>query len=149
MVDVSLKSSSNRHAVASGKIHLTAKAYALVKDHHLSKKGSVLSVAQLAGIMAAKQTPNLIPLCHHVTLSHVTVDFELDDNACCVGVRVGVRSVGVTGVEMEALCGVSVALLTVYDMTKSASHRHTITDVCLEEKRGGKSGHFIRESSSL
>lgn len=97
MVDVSLKSSSNRHAVASGKIHLTAKAYALVKDHHLSRKGSVLGVAQLAGIMAAKQTPNLIPLCHHVTLSHVTVDFELDDNACCVGVRVGVRSVGVTG----------------------------------------------------
>ena len=147
MVDVTAKPSSSRCAVASGKIVLTPEAYTLVKNREASKKGSVLGVAQLAGVMGAKETSRLIPLCHLVVLSHVAVEFVLDDDVCCVEVWVRVRSVGVTGVEMEALCGVTMALLTVYDMTKSASHCHTITDVRLEEKWGGRSGHFINTPS--
>ena len=147
MVDVTSKPSSSRYAVASGKILLTSEAYTLVKNQETSRKGSVLGVAQLAGIMAAKETSRLIPLCHLVALSHIMVEFVLDDDVCCVQVWVRVRSVGVTGVEMEALCSVTMALLTVYDMIKSASHLHTITDVRLEEKWGGQSGHFITTPS--
>lgn len=101
-------------------------------------------MAQLAGIMAAKQTPQLIPLCHIVPLSHVSVEFSLSDVAGVVEARATVACVGSTGVEMEALSAVTVALLTVYDMTKSVSHEHVISDVRLEEKEGGVSGHFHR-----
>ena len=145
MVDVGNKPISHRRAVASGKITLTPEAYTLIKEHHgRSKKGSVLGVAQLAGIMAAKQTPQLIPLCHVVPLSHASVEFSLNDAEGVVEVRATVACVGKTGVEMEALSAVTVALLTVYDMTKSVSHEHVISDVRLEEKEGGVSGNFYR-----
>ena len=101
-------------------------------------------MAQLAGIMAAKQTSLLIPLCHLIPLSHVSVEFSLDDVPGVVEVQASVACVGSTGVEMEALSAVTVALLTVYDMTKSVSHEHVISDIRLEEKEGGVSGHFCR-----
>ncbi len=142
MVDVGAKPRTRRKAVASGTISLTPKAYNLVTGRERSKKGSVLAVAQLAGIMAAKQTPHLIPLCHSLLLSNVEVTFDLQDHDYSVHVRVCVECKGETGVEMEALCATSIALLTVYDMTKSVSHEHTIKDICLEEKSGGTSGNW-------
>lgn len=144
MVDVGDKPRTRRRAVASGRISLTPKAYNLVTGTERSKKGGVLAVAQLAAIMAAKQTPHLIPLCHPILLSNVKVDFDLQEHDFSVCVRVCVECEGGTGVEMEALCAASLALLTVYDMTKSVSHEHTIEDVRLEEKSGGASGHWAR-----
>ena len=145
MVDVSQKDSTNRAARASGKITLTQPAFELVSGQTESRKGSVLTVAQIAGIMAAKNTHSLIPLCHNIALSHVSVTFDLQPESRSVCVCAGVRSVGVTGVEMEALAAVAIALLTVYDMTKSVSHDHVISDVRLDEKTGGKSGHYSRD----
>ncbi len=144
MVDIGAKPSTRRRAVASGHILLSPKAYELVTGREVSKKGSVLAVAQLAAVMAAKQTPHLIPLCHSLLITNVEVNFDLQDSDCCVGVRVCVECEGGTGVEMEALCATSLALLTVYDMTKSVSHEHTIEGICLEEKSGGASGHWTR-----
>ena len=144
MVDVSTKPPSHRHAIASGRISLTPEAYVLVKDLQKSRKGSVLAVAQLAGIMAAKQTSNLIPLCHSLPLTHAGVEFELNDATSVVDVQATVSCYGRTGVEMEALCAVSVALLTIYDMTKAVSHDHVISEVKLVEKDGGRSGRFRR-----
>lgn len=146
MLDVGHKSVTQRFAKARGTIGLTPSAYLLVKETQHSSKGSVLGVAQLAGIMAAKQTAQLIPLCHTLPLSHVSVHFELCDDRHTVTVEVGVKCEGKTGVEMEALTGVSVALLTIYDMTKSLSHSHVISDVKLVEKLGGRSGHFVANS---
>ena len=147
MVDVGSKPHTTRCAIASGRISLSAKAWETLASTRSSPKGSVLGVAQIAGIMAAKQTSNLIPLCHPLTLSHVWVDFDLVEEEQCVVVRAGVRCEGGTGVEMEALMSASVALLTIYDMTKSASHSHTITDVRLEAKEGGQSGMFRRQDN--
>ena len=104
-------------------------------------------MAQLAGIMAAKRTAELIPLCHTLPLSHVSVDFTLDDSQCRVEVMGSVMCEGRTGVEMEALCAVAIALLTVYDMTKAVSHDHVISDIQLVEKEGGRSGHYRKDSS--
>lgn len=144
MVDVGDKPPSQRRAVALGVITLSPEAYSLVKDSQQSKKGSVLGVAQIAGIMAAKQTAQLIPLCHSIPLNSIHLDFVLCDSQCCVEVRAEVGCVGRTGVEMEALCAVSVALLTVYDMTKAVSQEHVISDIRLLEKEGGRSGLFRR-----
>ena len=144
MVNVGSKSVSSRRATASGYITLSPKAFRLVCDHQLSKKGPVLGVAQLAGIMAAKRTSSLIPLCHNVPLTHVSVDFKLCEAMSCVRVCTSVECVGVTGVEMEVLCAVSVALLTVYDMTKAVAKDHVISEIRLEEKEGGASGHYKR-----
>ena len=145
MVDVGDKGVTQRFARARGTIELTPPAYLLVKETQRSTKGSVLGVAQLAGIMAAKQTAHLIPLCHSLALAHVSVDFELCEERCAVSVEVGVRCDGKTGVEMEALTAASVALLTIYDMTKSLSHAHVISGVKLVEKFGGRSGHFVAD----
>ncbi len=144
MVNVSSKSSTLRKAVASGKITLSPEAFKFVCENQLSKKGSVLGVSQIAGIMAAKQTSNLIPLCHNISLSKVGLNFELCNSDCSVRVCSSVVCVGVTGVEMEALTAVSVALLTIYDMTKAVAKDHVISDIQLEEKEGGASGQFIR-----
>ena len=137
MVDISGKAPSLRTAVAEGKIKLTPEALALITDPTHNPKGAVLGTAKLAGIMAAKKTPDLIPLCHTLLLSSVEVEFQLNEDHLVV--RVQVVSEGSTGVEMEALTGVSVTLLTVYDMVKSVSHVHTITNIRLLSKTGGKS----------
>lgn len=148
MVDVGSKVPSSREASASGVIMLSPKAFALVSQP-TGGKGDVLGVARVAGIMAAKQTSNLIPLCHTLMLSHVMVDFDLEDADCSIVVRAHVRCEGVTGVEMEALTAVSIALLTVYDMTKSAGKGHIISRVQLETKCGGKSGSYRRSNGTV
>ena len=137
MVDVSGKTPTLRTAVAEGHMNLTPKALELITNPALNPKGAVLGTAKLAAIMATKKTPELIPLCHTLLLSSVQVEFEVREEKLVV-VRVSVTSRGNTGVEMEALTGVSVALLTVYDMTKSVSHNHTITSIRLISKTGGK-----------
>lgn len=137
MVDVSGKTPTLRTAVAEGHMNLTPKALELITNPALNPKGAVLGTAKLAAIMATKKTPELIPLCHTLLLSSVHVEFEVREEKLVV-VRVSVTSKGNTGVEMEALTGVSVALLTVYDMTKSVSHNHTITSIRLISKTGGK-----------
>lgn len=141
MVDVSNKPITSRSAVASGKIHLSKEAIDMVENDERSHKGSVLRVAEVAAVMAAKRTDDIIPLCHSLPLSHVGVAWDIQPDKCCVVATVTVHTVGQTGVEMEALLGVTVALVTVFDMTKSVSHDHIISDVRLEAKDGGKSGY--------
>ena len=140
MVDVSGKVSTERTAVAEGSIKVTADAMKLITDPALNPKGAVLATAKLAAIMAAKKTPELIPLCHLLLLSSVQVEFDLREEE--IVARVTVISKGNTGVEMEALTGVSVALLTVYDMVKAVSQEHTITGIALISKTGGKSDYY-------
>ena len=142
MVDIGHKSTTKRQASARGKIILNHKAFQLVKDRQTSCKGSVLGVAQLAGIMAAKQTSSMVPLCHNIPLTSVEVTFRFNEDMCAVEVCARVRCEGMTGCEMEAITAVCVALLTVYDMTKNISKEHVISDIRLVEKTGGKSGHF-------
>ncbi|KAH7578059.1 hypothetical protein JRO89_XS01G0335500 [Xanthoceras sorbifolium] len=144
MVDVSPKESSNRTAVASGKVILGKKVFDLVLANQLAK-GDVLSVAKIAGISGAKHTSTLIPLCHNITLSHVRVDLTLNPEDFSVDIEGEAVSTGRTGVEMEALTAVTVAGLTVYDMCKAASKDIQITDVQLDCKTGGKSGDWSRE----
>jgi cyclic pyranopterin phosphate synthase len=141
MVDVHEKADTHRIAVAEGTIHVNESVFYAIKDH-TAKKGDVLGVARLAGIMAAKKNADLIPLCHNIPLTNCTVDFELVPDACAVRARCTASCVGKTGVEMEALTGVSVALLTVYDMCKAMDRGMCITDIHLLEKAGGKSGHY-------
>ena len=139
MVDVGAKPSQRRLARAEGTISLSAEVRALVRDNQV-RKGDVLAVAQIAGIQAAKRTAELIPLCHPLGLDHVAVHLELNDS----GVRAEseVACVGRTGVEMEALTAVSVALLTVYDMLKAIDRSMIISDVRLLSKSGGRSGEY-------
>ena len=137
MVDVTDKQSTVRTATAEGHISLSSKAIELVLDPSINPKGSVINVAKLAAIMATKKTSDLIPLCHNLNISGVNVDVIVKEGQGLT-VRVSVRSVGVTGVEMEALVGVSTGLLTIYDMTKSVSHDHVISGVRLVKKTGGK-----------
>ena len=139
MVDVSGKADTVREAVATGRISMSAAAIAAVRDG-TTKKGDVLAVARVAGILAAKKTSDLIPLCHPIALNTVTIHFTLGEDAITVAARC--RSTGPTGVEMEALTAVSVALLTLYDMTKSMGFGMTITDIRLIAKVGGKSGDW-------
>ncbi len=144
MVDVSEKSETSRTAVAAGRVRMNRETFELVKTGGM-KKGDVLGAAQIAGIMAAKRTPDLIPMCHTLLLSGVDMAFELNDADCTVDITATVRCQGVTGVEMEALTAVSVAALTVYDMCKAVQKDMEITDIHLLSKSGGKSGTFIRE----
>ncbi|CAI9260579.1 unnamed protein product [Lactuca saligna] len=144
MVDVSHKDISKRVAIASCKVILGKKVYDLVSANQVAK-GDVLSVAKIAGITGAKQTSNLIPLCHNINLTHVGVDLRLNPCDYCVEIRGEAASTGKTGVEMEALTAVTLAGLTVYDMCKAASKHIQITDVRLEHKTGGKSGDWSRE----
>ena len=141
MVDVSDKPVTMRWARASGRIFLSPKAMELVMDDVESKKGSVLGVAEIAAVLAAKKTSDIVPLCHSLPLSHVGVAWDIRHNEGCVVATVTARTLGRTGVEMEALLGVTVALVTVFDMTKSVSHEHIISEVKVEEKGGGRTGH--------
>jgi cyclic pyranopterin phosphate synthase len=141
MVDVGTKAVTAREAVASGRIDMSAQAAKAIADG-LVKKGDVLAVARVAGIMAAKKTADLIPLCHPIALSAVTVDFDLDVGG--VTVTATARTAGQTGVEMEALTAASVALLTIYDMAKALDKAMVIGAVQLEAKTGGKSGYWRR-----
>jgi cyclic pyranopterin phosphate synthase len=141
MVDVGAKAPTARRARAAGEIRMSRPAWLAIRDN-TSKKGDVLGVARLAGIQAAKRTAELIPLCHPLALSHVDVALTLVARPTMVRVEATVATVAPTGVEMEALTAVSVALLTVYDMVKSADKRMRIGRVRLLEKSGGRSGHF-------
>ena len=146
MVDVGGKAETERVARASAVVRMNPATLALIRDRKLSK-GDVLEVARLAGIMAAKKTAELIPLCHPLPLTSVKLDFSYDGDDA-LHVEATAKVFGRTGVEMEALTAVSVAALTVYDMCKAADRAMTIESVRLEEKGGGKSGHFARSVDS-
>lgn len=143
MVDVSEKAETRREAVASGIIKMSRECYELLKSGKHAK-GEVLGTARIAGIMGAKRTAELIPLCHILNLTGVSVDFETNDEECSVKAICTVKTVGKTGVEMEALTGVNIALLTIYDMCKAADKGMTMGDIGLCRKSGGKSGLYIR-----
>ena len=145
MVDVSEKPVTARQAVARGIITMNAAAFAAVRDG-TAQKGDVLGVARIAGIMAAKRTSELIPLCHPLPLTKVRVDFELLPEQQAVEARCTVKTSGVTGVEMEALTGVSTALLTIYDMCKALDKGMEIESIHLDKKTGGKSGTYLRKN---
>ena len=141
MVDVSGKPITSRTAVAQGEVHMLPSTLAAIRGGH-SPKGDVLAAARIAGIMAAKRTPELIPLCHTLLLTKASVDFDLDDLHSRVVITATVRCNGQTGVEMEALCAVSIAALTIYDMAKALEKTITIDNIRLLEKQGGKSGDW-------
>ena len=141
MVDVTDKASSERVAVAAGAVFLRPETLALIQDGGV-KKGDVLSVARLAGIMGAKRTPDLIPLCHPLALTSVTLDLALDPERNAVDITATCKVAGKTGVEMEAMTAVAVAALTVYDMCKAVDRGITIGDIRLTHKSGGKSGIY-------
>ena len=142
MVDVGAKPATHRVAVATGRIEMQPATLAIIESG-TAKKGDVLGVARIAGIMAAKKTSELIPLCHPLALTRVAVEFELLPASNAVQCTATVETVGPTGVEMEALTAVQVALLTVYDMCKAVDKRMEIGGVCVLEKHGGKSGSFV------
>lgn len=144
MVDVGAKSETERVAVASATVLMQPATLALIRDKKAAK-GDVLAVAQLAGIMAAKRTPDLIPLCHPLSLSAVEVKLSLDADRHSVDIEATCKLKGRTGVEMEALTAASVAALTVYDMCKAVDRGMVISDVKLVRKSGGKSGTFDRD----
>ena len=144
MVDVGDKQVTTRTAVAEGEVRMTAATLAAIRDGHVPK-GDVLAAARIAGIMAAKKTPELIPLCHTLLLTKVAVEFEVDEAEQRVVITAMVRCNGQTGVEMEALTAVSVAALTIYDMAKALDKSMTIGAIRLMEKQGGKSGEWRRE----
>ena len=145
MVDVSGKNPSERVAVATGAIRMAATTLDAIRTNSL-KKGDVLSVARVAGIMAAKKTSELIPLCHPIALTDIGVEFTLDDSLPGVRVQTLARTMERTGVEMEALTAAAAALLTIYDMAKALDRGMTITSVALLEKSGGASGDWKRET---
>ncbi len=145
MVDVGAKADTERVAVARGEIHMRPETLRLIVEHGLPK-GDVLATAQLAGVLAAKQTAHLIPLCHPLLLTQIEVGFEVDESVSRILITATVRTRGKTGVEMEALTAVSVAALTIYDMAKAAEKTLRITDIRLVSKTGGKSGDIILEA---
>ena len=141
MVDVSQKSLSERKAVSEGTVHLGEEAFHALVEHRIGK-GDVLNTAQIAGIMGAKETSRLIPLCHSIALDAVDLTFQMDENAYSIKIQATVGSCDRTGVEMEALTAVSVAALTIYDMCKSISKSIRITDIRLISKDGGLHGRY-------
>ena len=143
MVDVGDKAVTVRRARASGRIRMSPETLDLIRDRKVAK-GDVLEVARLAGIMAAKRTGELVPLCHVLPLDGVWIRFDFPD-ATTVAIEAEARATARTGVEMEALMAVSVAAVTIYDMCKSADRSMVIARIQLEEKSGGQSGHFVRE----
>ncbi len=154
MVDVTEKGTTNRVAVARGEIVMSRETMRMVKEGQMAK-GDVLAVAQVAAVMGAKETSRLIPMCHPLMLGGISVDFRFDEEAKGAGgespqgkieVTVEVKLAGQTGVEMEALTGVSVALLTIYDMCKAVEKNMLISNIRLLEKKGGRSGHFINDA---
>ncbi len=142
MVDVGDKEETKREAVARGSIFMNARCFQMVKEGSMAK-GDVLGVARVAGIMGAKRTSDLIPLCHILNLTKLTIDFTLKEETKEIEASCTARTMGKTGVEMEALTGVSVALLTVYDMCKAVDKTMEIGKIYLERKSGGKSGEFV------
>ncbi|OGO03557.1 MAG: molybdenum cofactor biosynthesis protein C [Chloroflexi bacterium RBG_13_54_9] len=144
MVDISDKDVTQREAMAKSSIVMKPATFALLKGGKV-EKGDVLSVAQVAGIMAAKQTPHLIPMCHPLLLTDVKLDFELDEKASAVNITATVKTNGKTGVEMEALTAVAVSALTIYDMCKAADASMRIEGIRLVKKSGGKSGTITLE----
>lgn len=147
MVDVGEKQSTQRIATASGRIRMENETLALIAEGG-HKKGDVLAIARIAGIQAAKSCSQLIPLCHPLMLSSVDVSLELDSERSCVSISASCKVNGQTGVEMEALTAVSVAALTIYDMCKAVDKNMLIEGICLQEKSGGKSGHYLRSESA-
>jgi len=142
MVDVGEKSDSHRIAIATGSIQMQANTFQLIMQGE-HKKGDVLGIARIAGIMASKRTSDLIPLCHPLMLSHVSVDFETEaDHTIHCSARV--ETTGKTGVEMEALTAIQIALLTIYDMCKAVDRGMVISNISLKHKSGGKSGDWNR-----
>jgi molybdenum cofactor biosynthesis protein MoaC len=145
MVDVSDKADTVRIARAQAIVHMQPQTLSAIRAGGV-KKGDVLAVAQVAGIMGAKQTPSLIPMCHPLMLTGVDIEFEFNEDGNTLSIRSQVKTTGKTGVEMEAITAVSVAALTVYDMCKAIDRWMEITDIQLLEKSGGKSGHLLRGS---
>lgn len=143
MVDVSEKPMTQREAVARGVVIMKQSTLRLIQDNNIAK-GDVLGVARVAGTMAAKKTSELIPLCHPLNISSVSVDFSLDRKGSRIAIEARVKITGQTGVEMEALTAVSVAALTIYDMCKAVDKEMVISEIMLIEKTGGKSGTFRR-----
>jgi cyclic pyranopterin phosphate synthase len=143
MVNVGSKDITLREAVAGGKVLMRPETLEKIKSASL-KKGDVIATARIAGIMAAKQTPHLIPLCHPILIDEISIDFDLSGKDG-IGITATARCSGKTGIEMEAMTAASVAALTIYDMAKSIDRGMTITDIRLESKSGGKSGTYTRE----
>ena len=143
MVDVTAKENSDRSAVALGTVRMRPETLRMIQDRKV-KKGNVLETARIAGIMAAKRTADIIPMCHPLNLTHVQVDFFAQEAESAIRIEARARLLGRTGVEMEALTAVAAAALTIYDMCKSYDRAMTITDISLMEKSGGKSGDFRR-----
>ena len=144
MVDVGAKDSTHRIALTSGYIEMQADTLKLILEGG-HKKGDVLGIARIAGIMAAKKTPDLVPLCHPLALTRIAIDFHIDQDNNRIHCQAQVETQGQTGVEMEALCATQAALLTIYDMCKAVDRGMVINDVRLEKKSGGKSGVWERE----
>ncbi len=147
MVDVTEKESTERIAVAKGSIIVSPPVFDAIQNG-TAAKGDVLGVARVAGIMATKHTPDLIPLCHPLLITKVSVDFQLHPETCTVDAICTVKLSGKTGVEMEALTGVTIALLTIYDMCKAIDKNMELTGIFLEEKSGGKSGRYMKKGIS-
>lgn len=145
MVDVGAKAETEREALAAGRVRMRPETLRLLRAGNLPK-GDVLGTARVAGIMAAKRTHELIPMCHQLMLTHVALDFAFDEAAPAVEIKALVRCKGQTGVEMEALTAVSVAALTIYDMAKAVERGMVIEDIRLLAKHGGKSGEWLREA---
>jgi cyclic pyranopterin phosphate synthase len=144
MVDVGAKPDTERLAIAAGEVQISPVTLDLIRKG-LMKKGDVLTVAKIAGIMGAKKTSELIPLCHPIALTQIEVDLQLDDGLPGVSITASARTVGKTGVEMEALTAVSVAALTIYDMIKAVERTARIQNIRLLEKHGGRSGNIVNE----
>jgi cyclic pyranopterin phosphate synthase len=145
MVDVGAKDTTHRTAVTEGRIRMQPETLALIQAGG-HKKGDVLGIARVAGIMAAKKTADLVPLCHPLALTHVNIDLIPEPESSAINCRTTVETRGQTGVEMEALCATQVALLTIYDMCKAVDRGMVIDGVGLLEKAGGKSGHWKRDA---
>lgn len=143
MVDVGEKEATQRRAVAEGKITMQAETLQRILDGN-NKKGDVLAVARIAGIMAAKKTPELVPLCHPLAITHVDIELKTDEASLAVLCKATVETTGITGVEMEALTAVQISLLTVYDMCKAMDKGMTMEAIQLLSKSGGKSGEWQR-----
>lgn len=144
MVDVSAKADTKRTAVAAGRVRVNRETFDLIRSGGL-KKGDVLTTAQIGGVMGAKRTSELIPMCHPILISGVDLDFRMNEEALAVEITATVSCTGATGVEMEALTAVSVAALTVYDMCKAVQRDIVIDQIRLLRKSGGKSGDFVRK----
>lgn len=144
MVDVGTKPDSERIAIAGGAVYMQPETLRLIREGAI-KKGDVLTIARIAGIMAAKRTSELIPLCHPIPLTHIDVSIHLDDAASAARITATARTIGKTGVEMEALTAVSAAALTIYDMAKAVDRAMRLSDIRLLEKQGGQHGDYRAE----